>query len=261
MKAVRILNTAIDYDAFLTGLSAARTRVLMLDYDGTLAPFVSERDAAVPYAGVRDCLNAIMVSRLTRLVIISGRSLEDLEKLIGLKQLPELWGSHGLERRLPSGERRQVRLRKEIEDGLKSACSWAEKEGLSRFMERKPGGVAFHWRSRSKTEAARVCSAVTAEWQTRAADYGLTLHEFDGGLELRPANISKADAVRDILASTAGPFLAAYLGDDLTDEDAFRAIHGRGLGILVRTEHRPTAADVWLQPPHELLDFLRGWVD
>ncbi len=50
---------------------------------------------------------------------------------------------------------------------------------------------------------------------------------------------------------------AAYLGDDTTDEDAFKAIHGRGIGVLVRPQFRATAADFWLQPPEELLDFLQ----
>lgn len=51
----------------------------------------------------------------------------------------------------------------------------------------------------------------------------------------------------------------AYLGDDLTDEDAFQALDTRGLRVLVRDALRPTAADIWLQPPDELLDFLRSW--
>jgi trehalose-6-phosphatase len=52
----------------------------------------------------------------------------------------------------------------------------------------------------------------------------------------------------------------AYLGDDRTDEDAFKALAGRGLAVLVREELRPTAAAVWLRPPVELLDFLQRWM-
>jgi trehalose-6-phosphatase len=51
----------------------------------------------------------------------------------------------------------------------------------------------------------------------------------------------------------------AFLGDDLTDEDGFLAIRGRGLGILVRKTFRPTAAEVHLHPPRELLEFLDQW--
>jgi len=53
---------------------------------------------------------------------------------------------------------------------------------------------------------------------------------------------------------------AAYLGDDNTDEPAFRVMNGRGLSVLVRTKWRETAARLWLQPPEELLDFLTQWL-
>jgi trehalose-6-phosphatase len=51
----------------------------------------------------------------------------------------------------------------------------------------------------------------------------------------------------------------AYLGDDLTDEDAFRALRERGLGVLVRTEPCPSAASLHLVPPRPLLEFLQQW--
>jgi len=50
------------------------------------------------------------------------------------------------------------------------------------------------------------------------------------------------------------------LGDDRTDEDAFKSIKGRGLGVLVREAFRPTYADVWIKPPEELLAFLARWL-
>lgn len=51
----------------------------------------------------------------------------------------------------------------------------------------------------------------------------------------------------------------AYLGDDQTDENAFEALHGRGLSVLVRREYRPTNADVWIQPPEGVTAFLSDW--
>jgi trehalose-6-phosphatase len=65
--------------------------------------------------------------------------------------------------------------------------------------------------------------------------------------------------MRTILGELGAGAVAAYLGDDLTDEDAFVAIKGRGLAALVRAEARPTAADIRLRPPDELLAFLRRW--
>jgi trehalose-phosphatase len=91
-------------------------------------------------------------------------------------------------------------------------------------------------------------------------DHGLHLLPFDGGLELRARGKNKGDAVSTILQESGSEVAAAYLGDDQTDENAFRAIKGRGVAILVRADPRPTVADIWLRPPEELGRFLRDWL-
>ncbi len=83
---------------------------------------------------------------------------------------------------------------------------------------------------------------------------------FDGGLELRPTDRTKGTAVGQILAEEPATVPAAYLGDDLTDEDAFAAVGNRGFSILVRTEVRASCARFWLRPPEELLEFLDAWI-
>lgn len=64
-----------------------------------------------------------------------------------------------------------------------------------------------------------------------------------------------------ILADTDPAAAVAFLGDDLTDEDAFRVLSKRGLSVLVRPEYRETMAKAWLRPPHELVEFLALWVE
>ena len=90
--------------------------------------------------------------------------------------------------------------------------------------------------------------------------HGLKLLEFDGGIEIRPPEANKGDAVRTILSEMNPETPAAYLGDDNTDEHAFQAMNGRGLSILVRPRWRPTTAQLWLSPPDEVLDFLTRWL-
>ena len=89
---------------------------------------------------------------------------------------------------------------------------------------------------------------------------GLKLLEFDGGVELRVAHPHKGDAVTSILSGTDSNMPAAYLGDDHTDEAAFRVLNSRGLTVLVRREYRKTNAQVWLHPPHQLIEFLHQWL-
>ena len=86
------------------------------------------------------------------------------------------------------------------------------------------------------------------------------MHTFDGGIEFRAQGTTKGSAVRTILSEVGEHTPVAYLGDDSTDEDAFRALGDRGLGVLVRREPRATAADLRISPPEELLDFLKRWM-
>jgi trehalose-phosphatase len=91
-------------------------------------------------------------------------------------------------------------------------------------------------------------------------DKGLDLHAFDGGIEIRITKVTKGGAVGAILSETGPGASVAYLGDDYTDEDAFIALDGHGLRVLVRTEERATRADIWIHPPQELLSFLDRWI-
>ena len=91
-------------------------------------------------------------------------------------------------------------------------------------------------------------------------DTHLELRDFDGGMEWRAPGRDKGVVVKTILAQLGKDTAAAYLGDDQTDEDAFHALKGNGLTALVRSQSRPTAADIWLQPPHQLLQFLQEWL-
>ncbi len=253
------LSRRYDIDVFWNGLSEATHSVLMLDYDGTLAPFVRDRNKAVPYPGVRQRLSALLDSSRTRLVIISGRGVEDLKPLLDIHPLPELWGSHGLERLDEQGRYRTESQGEKPSEGLAAVYWWARQNDFLEQTERKPLGIAFHWRGLSESEAKRIREAVESRWRSDLAQFELELHEFDGGYEIRCTGINKADAVQSILNQTPGESIIAYLGDDATDEDAFRALGDRGLSVLVRKEIRDTAADIWLRPPEEMLQFLDRW--
>jgi trehalose-phosphatase len=132
--------------------------------------------------------------------------------------------------------------------------------GLESQTEVKPGGVAVHWRGLDPGKAEKTAREVSRLWKPLLERAPLRLLEFDGGLEIRVAGPGKGDAVRAILRESTPGAALAYLGDDQTDEEAFHALKGNGLTALVRPQSRPTAADIWLQPPHELLQFLEEWL-
>jgi trehalose-phosphatase len=117
-----------------------------------------------------------------------------------------------------------------------------------------------HWRALEQTEAEELRGRIIVGWFPIADRANLKLLEFDGGVEMRMPDLDKGDAVRTMLKETAPNVPVTYLGDDITDERAFRALASRGLGILVRPNFRRSAAQAWLKPPDELRDFLSRWL-
>ena len=257
---MKILNPQSDLDLFFEKIKKTRQRILLLDYDGTLAPFRKERTKARPYPGVSEILDLIIQNSDTRIVIISGRSINDLIPLLNLKRLPEIWGSHGGERLLPDGgyliEDSDQSLN-EISDFITNRII---ETGWEEMVEVKPLGVAIHWRGLDQERISAVAKQIKEWVKPWLNDKNIKLHEFDGGLELRPQGITKKQAVQTIMNEAEDGAVCAYLGDDLTDEDGFRVMKNYGLSVLVRDELRKTAADLWLRPPEELLEFLKHWI-
>ena len=245
--------------SFLDRVRRAGSRALLLDYDGTLAPFTADRARAYPYREIPELVSSIMRTG-TRVVLISGRPATELLFLSGIHPHPEIWGSHGSERLYPDGTYEVEAFPAVHREALELAQRSLQACRLGPRTETKPGGIAVHWRGLSAEERLTVEHKVRGLFAPLIEEHGLHLVPFDGGLELRSAGRNKGDAVAAILAETGPQVAAAYLGDDQTDENAFRAIKGRGLAILVRTEPRPTMADVWLRPPDELGRFLRDWL-
>jgi trehalose-phosphatase len=248
-----------DYRSFLEQLKVAQQRVLLLDYDGTLAPFRAAREHAFPYPGVPYLVSRI-ASLGTRVALISGRRAEEVASLSGIRPQPEIWGSHGLERITPDGTYSVAAIEPHHLSGLYQASLWLSHESLTRTAEFKPGSVAAHWRGLPAMQAIDMRRNILHRWLKVAEEHQLELLDFDGGIEIRVPGHDKGQAVETILHETEGPASMAYLGDDQTDEDAFQAIKGKGLAVLVRDHVRETAADVWLQPPDELIEFLENWL-
>jgi trehalose-phosphatase len=245
---------------FMDAVAQSERNALLLDYDGTLSPFQLDRERAYPYPGVKQLLKGILYAGRTRLVLVSGRPAHDVQRLLGLEPAPEIWGVHGLERLLPGGEYHRKPLNPANQQGLEEANAWLEREGLERLTEIKPGSLAVHWRGMEAGAVQELRTVLQRLWQPLAAVYDLSLEEFDGGMELRVRAVNKGDAVRTVVSELSELVPIAYLGDDLTDEDAFSALARRGLTVLVRSEYRTTRATAWLRPPEELLEFLAEWL-
>ena len=257
---MRTLDPSFDPDAFFARARAATSRVLMLDYDGTLAPFHVNPAEAVPYDGVMPLLDEIQDAGHTRLVIVSGRWTKNLVPLLRLKRTPEIWGSHGWERLGPQGEYNVARISDVTLEILVTADEWIKQvERFGGRCERKPGGLAFHWRGLNNAQIAEIRSEVFERWMELGRGNDLSWYDFDGGIELRAVGRNKGDVVRTLVGEAGSGAIIAYLGDDLTDEYAFKALPPGSAAVLVRPQFRPTAAHLWIQPQAELFDFLTRW--
>jgi trehalose-6-phosphatase len=228
---MKILKPDFDLDTFFQKVAGSEKRLLLLDYDGTLAPFKINREEAVPYPGMREAIQAIIDTRNSRLVLISGRSIPDLVPLLKFDPLPEIWGSHGWERLLPGNDYKITSPDKPAIEALDVVQAILDGEGLRKHREKKPGCLALHWRGLESSEIKKLRGKFLDKWSNIASKFDLSL----------------------------SGTICAYLGDDTTDEDAFRTLDEDNLSVLVRPEYRPTEANIWIQPPDEVLDFLDRW--
>jgi trehalose 6-phosphate phosphatase len=241
-------------------LTTERQPAVFYDFDGTLSEIVEDPHSARLVDGAADALTSL--SATCPVAILSGRDLADVRERIGL---PGLWyaGSHGFELTGPDGTHHQnPEAAASIPVLAGAAADLADQLGHipGVVVEHKRFGVAVHYRNAARDRVGEVAAAVRTAGQ-RTALRVTTGREV---IELRP-NIDwdKGKTLRWVLDyirdnEGAGPLLPIYLGDDITDEDAFDAVDGDGIAILVRhgdDGDRATAARYALDDPDRVREF------
>jgi trehalose 6-phosphate phosphatase len=238
---------------------------LFLDYDGTLADFADTPEDIHPDPELIELLERLSQHPKIRLTIISGRRLNDIERLVPIKDII-LAGTYGIELRLSDGTRFNrlplASVRPVIEQ-VKAA--WAElmddKKGF--HLEDKKWTVALHAR-----DADDDLADATLQDARASAKNILPLNDFVllGGhkfLEAAPSIANKRDSVRYLIERSpgSGNYLLVYVGDDDKDERAFAVIKEYGgITCIVQTETHDIPADVQFQSPQEVRHWLRSLV-
>lgn len=248
-------------ERFFEQLRDGKERLLMLDYDGTLAPFVKQRDRAFPYGGVPERLRRLIASKNTRTLIVTGRAVEHIKPLLKLERLPEIFGSHGWEHLRPDGSYRLRKAESLLVKTMQRARNFIRDNDYDSYLEEKPASLAIHFRGIEKEKTIEIKDKILHNWNRLRQNAPLVYSEFDGGLELKYPGFDKGSVAKAVLSDYDTVPPTAYLGDDATDEDAFRALPEEAVGILVRPEMRKTSADFWIRPPQELLEFLDRWIE
>lgn len=240
-------------------VSLARRRLLMLDYDGTLAPFRIVRSEARPLPRSMELLRRILAGTRTSVAIVSGRPVHQVERLIG--PLPVLIvGEHGWERRLPGGRVVRRPLPAATAAALERAVRVARAAGWGGRLERKRSGVVLHTRGLPVVEARTLERRCALAWRPLTRGGAVRVESIHGGVELRAGGWDKGAVVR-ALCSRGGPgTLGVFVGDDRTDEDAFTAVRDWGFGVRVGGDGRASAAMGRINSSESLPAFLRRWL-
>ena len=260
MSSIPMRSIGVDnIPGFWNLLRSARRSFLALDYDGTLAPFRIERMEAHPLPGIKDLLVNIRNKTGGSIAVISGRPISEVLILLGDLHIM-LVGSHGHEFRYPDGSQVIRKPTPSQQEGLDKARDACIAEGLEWRIETKVASIAVHNRGLSPHDALHIEDRVMDIWFHIAQAHALDLRRFNGGIELRCKGMNKGDALHTLLSLQPGGIFSVYIGDDETDEDAFKAIRGRGYGIKVGHQISTTHAVGFLTDVNAVKKFLEGWL-
>ncbi|WP_029434231.1 trehalose-phosphatase [Blastococcus sp. URHD0036] len=218
--------------AALPRLAARRPLLVASDYDGVLAPLHDDPSAAVPQPGAAEVLARLAARDGVTVALVSGRGVADLQQTSGLSGPYRFVGSHGAEFDGPlSGELAGRR------DTLAELLAPVVAGTPGARLEVKPASVAVHVRQVTDRAAA----AALLERARELVDPALTLKPGKDVLEVAVTDADKGSAVQR-LRRELGAEAVVYLGDDVTDEDAFGVLGPDDLGVKVGPgETRATA--------------------
>jgi len=253
-------SSVINLQDFWLKVRSAKSRLLALDYDGTLAPFHPDPMKAFPLPGVIEAIKTLNEASGVSVAIISGRPVYELLALLGYIGV-DLIGCHGFESMNPYGN---IVVRSPSPwqlEGIEIAEIMLSRSDSIAWIETKTAGIALHTRGMDAAEALAVEDEVFHRWALLASAYDLECRRFNGGVEIRARGRHKGDALKDILLRQPERTLAVYVGDDETDEDAFRVVRDCGVGIRVGGLTPETLATEFLQDCLAVKEFLERWVE
>jgi trehalose 6-phosphate phosphatase len=236
---------------------------LFLDYDGTLTPIVQRPQGAALSMEARKLLRTLSKSDRCELAIISGRALSDVKKLVGLKNIAYV-GNHGMEIKCPN-----LNFRHSVPTGYKNDLkqistilhqALAGTDGV--IIEDKGYSISLHYRLVDPKIIPLVKGSFEKVVSTYVQRKRIAVREGKMVLEVRlPLDWDKGKAVLWLLEKKHTSHINAdtlpiYIGDDLTDEDAFVLLKDRGITVVVGKQ-KESEAQYYLNDTAEVVEFLR----
>lgn len=248
-------------ETIVAALPPTEQLLVLVDFDGTLSEIVATPDAAVPAPGAEDALRRL--GERCRVAVVSGRPVRDLRRRISTDPSITLAGGHGTEVQHPDGSLDTLvdpdvvtpvldEVERELHDVVDVSMGW--------LVERKPASIAVHHRQVADPGQTLLKVRHVLDEHCDAGP-GFVVSDGKAVTELRPAGITKG-TVTDRLADDTPDRHLLVLGDDVTDEDAFRVAAARGgTTVLVAEAARDTAASFRLATPSDVVNLLQALAD
>ncbi|MBI4833760.1 MAG: trehalose-phosphatase [Planctomycetes bacterium] len=250
---------ALSSEMLFTSLKKASHIVLGLDYDGTLTPIAKRPELARLAEDTRDLIKTLSRNHKFTVSVISGRAINDIRRLVGLRNIYYA-GNHGLEiyqpgrgilRQYSPAVRRQAgKINRYLAETL------GHIKGL--LIENKGITLSVHYRNAHRSAVPAVQRAVhhakrlvAPEWHS---SYGKKV------VEIKPPfkDINKGNALKFIMRKASGQnVLPVFIGDDITDEDAFSVLRKKGISIYVGRQTNESCAGFYLRDVSDVKRFLK----
>ena len=237
--------------------------ILFLDYDGTLTPITETPEKAVISREAKDLLNKLSKKSHCSVAIISGRSLSDIKTIVGIKDIIYA-GNHGLEIEGP-----KIKFESQVSPRLKSIIRHIYEDAVSKFpkikgvlIEDKGLTISVHYRlvdEKDIQEFLSIFNEITDSYIVRGKikiNAGKKVYEIRPPVMWNKGKVALWLLARQQFLLEKNKILPVYIGDDVTDEDAFKALKKKGLTIFVG-EQGNSEAQYYLKTTEEVTEFLR----
>lgn len=244
-------------EKILKSYKEAKSRLLFLDYDGTLVPFSSDFSNVKPSFEVTRLLTVLAEDSNNEIVMISGRDKQTLEKWFG--HLPvNLVGEHGLYLREKGANWKLLSFvsgywKKDAKDILNFYC----RQLPGTTIEEKDYSLAWHYRKANQLQASDKAKELLDDLVNFTANKALQILHGNKVIEIKPINTNKGTASARWIEKENFDFILA-IGDDKTDEDLFSALPDKAYSIKVGTGQ--SVADYNISQPEEVIKFLRSLI-
>jgi len=236
--------------------------LLLLDYDGTLTPIAETPQKAIIPPEAKELLEKLSESSCCKVAIISGRSLEDIKKAVAIQDIIYA-GNHGLEIEGPN-----IKFENQVSPRLKGVIRHITEDLVKRLsvingaiIEDKGLTVSVHYRlvaEKDIQDFLSIFNEIINPYISRNeinVDAGKKVYEVKPPVQWDKGKVALWLMAREQFAMGGKEVFPVYIGDDVTDEDAFKALKRKGLTIFVG-ESRSSSADYYLKNIKEVTKFL-----